>query len=281
MFKNIQNKKEKSNAKKGFDTETIPLEVPNGMYEKCPSCSALISLVELNNVGGVCMHCNHHFRLHVAHRAKLHFDSFAVFNHRINSIDPLNFPGYKEKLKDLQESTGFHDAVVCAEARIKDQELIAVLMDSNFLMGSMGSVVGEKITRAFERASKQKKPIVIFCASGGARMQEGLVSLMQMAKTAGAVDAFKGLFISVLTDPTTGGVSASFAMLGDIIIAEPKALIGFAGPRVIAQTMNEDLPDGFQSSEFLLEKGFIDKIVERSDLKDTLHKILKLHEVKS
>ena len=174
-----------------------------------------------------------------------------------------------------------HDAVVCGEATIDSHNIIAVLMDPNFMMGSMGSVVGEKITRAFERAQKQKKPIVIFCASGGARMQEGLVSLMQMAKTAGAIEQFKGLYISVLTDPTTGGVSASFAMLGDIILAEPKALIGFAGPRVIAHTMNSDLPEGFQSAEFLLEKGFVDKIVHRKAMKETLSNILSLHEVKS
>lgn len=282
MFKNIQTKKEKANSKKQTWVNLEPaVEVPDGMYEKCPECSGLISLVQLNANASVCENCDHHFRMHVAHRAVLHFDSFNVFNHRINSVDPLNFPGYKEKLEKLQESTGMHDAVVCGEATIDSHNIIAVLMDPNFMMGSMGSVVGEKITRAFERAQKQKKPIVIFCASGGARMQEGLVSLMQMAKTAGAIEQFKGLYISVLTDPTTGGVSASFAMLGDIILAEPKALIGFAGPRVIAQTMNSDLPEGFQSAEFLLEKGFVDKIVHRKAMKETLSNILSLHEVKS
>lgn len=289
MFKNIQSKKDLTNKKKNkngngdgnINNLTSLVEVPDGMYEKCPSCSVLLPLAALHANAFLCEHCGHHFRMHVASRAAYHFDSFQVFNHRINSVDPLNFPGYKEKLEDLRNLTGMHDAVLCGEASLQGHELIAVIMDPNFMMGSMGTVVGEKITRAFERAQKQKKPIVIFCASGGARMQEGLMSLMQMAKTAGAVQAFDGLYVSVLCDPTTGGVSASFAMLGDIILAEPKSLIGFAGPRVIAQTINADLPEGFQSAEFLLEKGFIDKIVNRKNLSDTLSTILSLHEVKS
>lgn len=282
MFKNIQSKKEKTNKKKNtVDSNLPPVEVPDGMYEKCPRCSALIPLAKLHANASVCESCDHHFRMHVASRVAYLMDSFQVFNHRINSIDPLNFPGYKEKLEDLKASTGLHDAVVCGEAVLDNHEIIAVFMDHNFMMGSMGTVVGEKITRAFERAQKQKKPIVVFCASGGARMQEGLMSLMQMAKTAGAVQSFDGLYISVLCDPTTGGVSASFAMLGDIILAEPESLIGFAGPRVISQTINSDLPEGFQSAEFLLEKGFVDKIVHRKKMKECLSNILSLHEVKS
>lgn len=284
MFKDLDAKKERVNRKRNPQLLEGLISVPDGMYEKCPECEQLIELKKLQEALWVCPTCTHHFRIHCASRVKVLFDSFKVFNHRIMTKDPLSFPGYQDKLNYLSDYTGVYDAVVCGEARIGKQELIAVIMDPNFLMGSMGSVVGEKITRAFEKATKQKKPIVIFTASGGARMQEGIISLMQMAKTSGAIAKFNqknGLYISVLTDPTTGGVTASFAMLADIVLAEPKALIGFAGPRVIKQTLQTDLPEGFQSAEFLLEKGFIDKIVPRVDLRLTLAKLLELHGVAS
>lgn len=282
MFKDLDAKKKRVNLKRSPELLEGLVSVPDGMYEKCSKCDGLIENEVLHDNLWVCSLCQHHFRIHCASRVKIIFDTFKVFNHRISSLDPLEFPNYKEKLKQLNDYTGMYDAVVCGEASLNGIDVIAVVMDPNFLMGSMGSVVGEKITRAFERATKQKKPIIIFTASGGARMQEGIISLMQMAKTAGAIAKFNeknGLYISVLTDPTTGGVSASFATLGDIVLAEPNALIGFAGPRVIKQTIQTDLPEGFQSAEFLLEKGFIDKIVPRNELKETLGQILKLHEV--
>ena len=280
MFKNLDAKKSRVNKRREAPTLEGLVSVPDGMYEKCPSCDEMIELALLQDSLWVCPKCDHHFRIHCASRAKLLFDSFNVFGHTLSTQDPLDFPGYRNKLSKLSDYTGVYDAVVCGEAKIGDSEVVTVIMDPNFMMGSMGSVVGEKITLAFERATKQKKPVIIFTASGGARMQEGIVSLMQMAKTAGAIAKFNeknGLYISVLCDPTTGGVTASFAMLADIVIAEPKALIGFAGPRVIEQTIQTQLPEGFQSSEFLLEKGFVDKIVPRSDLKTSLASMLHLH----
>lgn len=283
MFNKLKSKKDKVEASRNINDLTVKNEIPEGMYDKCPKCQSIVSIESLQMSSWVCCSCDHHFRMHVAGRIKLVFDEFKVFNHIVKSKDPLNFPGYQEKLDDLSNDLGVYDAVVCGEAKLENFDVIAVIMDPNFMMGSMGSVVGEKITRAFERATSQKKPIIVFSASGGARMQEGIISLMQMAKTSGAVGRFSasgGLFINVLTDPTTGGVTASFAMLADIILAEPKALIGFAGPRVIEQTLRKPLPEGFQSSEFLLERGFVDKIVHRSDLKSTLSLLLALHEVK-
>ena len=280
MFKDLDAKKKRVNKRKNPQLLEGLVSVPDGMYEKCPSCEETIEMGLLQEGLWVCPLCDHHFRIHCASRIKIIFDSFKVFNHSMTTKDPLQFPGYNKKLEMLSEYTGVYDAVVCGEAKIGDSELIAVIMDPNFMIGSMGTVVGEKITRAFEKATKQKKPIVIFTASGGARMQEGIMSLMQMAKTSSAIALFnekKGVYISVLCDPTTGGVTASFAMLGDIIIAEPKALIGFAGPRVIEQTIQTQLPEGFQSSEFLLEKGFVDKIVPRAQLKESLASILSLH----
>ncbi len=280
MFKDLNAKKRRVDKKKKPELLEGLISVPDGMYEKCPSCETLIELEKLQEAMWVCHNCDHHFRIHCASRARLVFDTFKVFNHRMTTLDPLRFPGYMNKIEKLQEHSGLYDALVCAEASIEGKDCIAVIMDPNFLMGSMGSVLGEKITLAFERATKQKKPVIIFTASGGARMQEGIVSLMQMAKTSSAIAQFNeknGLYISVLCDPTTGGVTASFAMLADIVLAEPKALIGFAGPRVIEQTIQTQLPEGFQSSEFLLEKGFVDKIVPRSDLKASLSNILGLH----
>lgn len=207
-------------------------------------------------------------------------DTFIEFDPNLKSSDPLLFPDYNEKLTIAAEKSNENDAVVTGEGKINGKSTIICVMDSNFMMGSMGSVVGEKITRAIEMAISKKLSIIIFTASGGARMQEGILSLMQMAKTSAALGKLDDnglLYISVLTDPTTGGVTASFAMLGDIIIAEPGALIGFAGSRVIEQTIRQKLPDGFQRAEFLLEKGFIDKIVKREDMKITLSKILTMH----
>lgn len=284
MFRNIKNKKDKVNELKGFDFLTQKVTVPDGLYEQCPRCEKTLDKVKLNNNHRVCMECGFHLRMHIVQRARLVFDQFHVFNHIVKTKNPLEFPDYQKKLDKLTEDLGVYDAVVCAEASIYDLDVIAVIMDPDFMMGSMGTVVGEKITRAFERAQKQKKPLILFSASGGARMQEGMMSLMQMAKTSAAVGKFQkagGLYISVLTDPTTGGVTASFASLADIILAEPGALIGFAGPRVIAQTIQEDLPEDFQRAEFLLEKGFIDKIVTRDHLKNTLSLLLDYHEVKS
>jgi acetyl-CoA carboxylase carboxyl transferase subunit beta len=196
------------------------------------------------------------------------------------SDNPIDFEGYTDKLQILQNKTLLNEAVLTGEGKINGHDMIIVVMDSNFMMGSMGSVVGEKITRAIEIATEYEKPIIIFTASGGARMQEGIFSLMQMAKVSAAIARHNqrgNLYITVLTDPTTGGVTASFAMLGDIILAEPNALIGFAGKRVIEQTLKQELPANFQRAEFLLEKGFIDKIVDRKDMKDTLTTILKVH----
>jgi len=206
--------------------------------------------------------------------------SFKEFDKKLKSADPLLFPNYEEKLKTAQKETNINEAVVCGTATIEDNPTVLVAMDTRFIMASMGSVVGEKITRAFEYAAENELPIIIFCASGGARMQEGILSLMQMAKTSAAAKKHsdKGLlFVSVLTHPTTGGVTASFAYLGDIIIAEPQALIGFAGPRVIEQTINQKLPAGFQRAEFLLEHGMLDKIVSRSMMRETLGNFLKIH----
>ena len=207
--------------------------------------------------------------------------SFRELEEKLAPADPLDFPGYPEKLAALREDTGLRDAAVAALGRIEDHKAVFVVLDSRFLMGSMGTAVGEKVTRAAEYAEKRKLPVVIFSASGGARMQEGIFSLMQMAKTAAVIQRFQsggGLYISCLTHPTTGGVTASFASLGDIMLAEPGALIGFAGPRVIEQTIGEKLPEGFQRAEYLLDHGFLDQIVPRSQWRPVLGRLLALHE---
>ena len=207
-------------------------------------------------------------------------DTFIEYDADLKADNPLDFPDYIDKIKVAMEKSNENEAVITGEGKINGQDCVVAVMDPNFMMGSMGSVVGEKITRAIEKAIEKRFPIIIFCASGGARMQEGILSLMQMAKTSAALGRLSDeglLYISVLTDPTTGGVTASFAMLGDIIIAEPGALIGFAGPRVIEQTIRQKLPEGFQRAELLKEKGFVDKVVSREDMKATLSKILKIH----
>ena len=208
-------------------------------------------------------------------------NSFVEIGREIRETNPLSFEGYEEKIEKAKKTSGSSEAVITGFGKINGIKVASAIMDSFFMMGSMGSVVGEKITRLVEKAIQEKLPVILFCVSGGARMQEGIISLMQMAKTSSAIaklDEAGLLYISVLTDPTTGGVTASFASLGDIILAEPGALIGFAGPRVIEQTIKQKLPEGFQSAEFLLEHGFIDKIVERKDMKNTLYNIVKMHQ---
>ena len=253
-----------------------------GKWVKCDNCKEIIYKEELHKNLSVCPNCGKHFRLSSRRRIKQIADegSFEEIGKDILTKDPLNFEGYLKKVELLKEKTKIEEAVKCGKCKIENENAILCVMDGNFLMGSMGYAVGERITLAIETAIKERLPLIIFCVSGGARMQEGMVSLMQMAKTSSALSKLNSeglLYISVLTDPTTGGVTASFASLGDIILAEPKALIGFAGPRVIEQTIKQKLPEGFQSSEFLLEHGFIDKIVERKDMKSTLAQIIRLH----
>ncbi len=253
-----------------------------GKWVKCDACKEILYKEEVHKNYSVCPNCGKHFRLSARRRISQIIDegTFVEINKDMETRNPLNFEGYSKKIEALQEKTHIKEAVTTGFGEINGEKVTIAVMDGNFMMGSMGSVVGEKITFAIEQAIENKLPFIIFCVSGGARMQEGIISLMQMAKTSAALarlDEAGLLYISVLTDPTTGGVTASFASLGDIILAEPNALIGFAGPRVIEQTIKQKLPEGFQKSEFLLEHGFIDKIVERKDMKDTLYQILKLH----
>lgn len=253
-----------------------------GKWVKCDSCKEILYKEDVHKNYSVCPNCGKHFRLSARRRLEQIIDegTFVETNKDLQTTDPLNFEGYLKKIELLQEKTKIDEAVKTGFGKINGEDVVIAIMDGNFLMGSMGCVVGEKITRAIEDAISKKLPLIMFSVSGGARMQEGIVSLMQMAKTSAALaklDDAGLLYISVLTDPTTGGVTASFAMLGDIILAEPDALIGFAGPRVIEQTIKQKLPEGFQRSEFLLDHGFIDKIVERKDMKETLYQILKLH----
>lgn len=250
----------------------------------CPSCNTPISQYDLKVHLSVCPNCNFHFSLGVQERIAQLVDekSFKELYRSAKSNKINDFPEYQKKITKAQDSTGLHEAVTTGIAEINGKTVALAIMDARFIMGSMGQIVGEKITRLIEVADKKKYPLVILSASGGARMQEGILSLFQMSKTASALARFDehgGLYISVLTHPTTGGVSASFAMLGDVIIAEPKALIGFAGRRVIEKTMNEQLPEAFQKSEFLLQKGFIDAIVHRKDLKTTLSNLILMHKV--
>ena len=259
------------------------LQMPDDIWTKCPSCSAILYTKELRRTFGVCDKCNYHFRLNAQQRIPLLVDrhSFVEINPNLRSTDPLNFKDsvkYKERLKRAEKKSSSNEAVVTGRARVLSVPIMLGVFDFTFLGGSMGSVVGEKLARLVESGMEEKRPVVIVSASGGARMQEGIFSLMQMAKVSAALARLGQAripYISVLTDPTTGGVAASFAMLGDVILAEPKALIGFAGPRVIEQTIKQKLPPGFQRSEFLLEHGMIDRIVQRSDLREDLAKILR------
>ncbi|PKM94868.1 MAG: acetyl-CoA carboxylase carboxyl transferase subunit beta [Firmicutes bacterium HGW-Firmicutes-1] len=257
-------------------------KVPKDMWVKCEFCGEIIYKDDFHSNNRICIKCEQHFRLDAWSRINLVIDegTFGEAYTEVVTKNVLNFPSYETKISALQEKTGLIEGVVTGFGKIKGIQAAIGVMDSGFLMGSMGAAVGEKITLLVEEATRSNLPLIIFCASGGARMQEGIISLMQMAKTAAAVGRFSdqgGLYITVLTDPTTGGVTASFAMLGDIILAEPGSLIGFAGPRVIKQTIKQDLPEGFQRAEFLLEHGFIDKIVNRNEMKETLYHIIKLH----
>ncbi len=249
---------------------------------KCPRCQGTSPLSRYEELHRVCPVCGYHGRLSAAERIQITVDkdSFRELDKDMVSGDPLSFPEYPEKQKELREVTGLNDAVITGTATIKGSKTVIGVMDSRYMMGSMGSVVGEKITRAFEYATENHLPVIMFTASGGARMQEGIVSLMQMAKTSGAVKLHSdagGLYIAVMTDPTTGGVTASFASLGDIIIAEPKVLIGFAGRRVIESTIRQRLPEDFQLAEFMHEHGFVDMITDRKKMRSTLSHLLKLH----
>lgn len=259
------------------------VDIPVGKWIKCDKCKEILYKDDVKNNHSMCTNCGAYFRISSRRRIQEIIDegTFAEFDLNIDTINPLNLEGYEKKLDALREKTNLDEAVKCGTGKINDVDVIICVMDCNFLMGSMGSVVGEKITYSIERAIEQKLPLVIFSVSGGARMQEGIISLMQMAKTSAAISKFNKaglLYISVLTDPTYGGVTASFAMLGDIILAEPGAMIGFAGPRVIEQTIGESLPEGFQTSEFLLEHGFIDKIVKREEMKDMISQIISFHQ---
>lgn len=273
----------KKNRKSYIPLKSERPEVPEGLLKKCNKCGAAILTEEVKSVGYICPKCQGYFRVHAYERIRMTVDedSFEEWEKDMEFVNPLEFKGYEEKVKSLKEKTGLSEAVVTGKASIEGNPAVIAVCDGRFLMASMGQVVGEKITRAVERATKEQLPVIIFACSGGARMQEGIVSLMQMAKTAAALKQHSDaglLYVSVLTDPTTGGVTASFAMLGDVILAEPKALIGFAGPRVIEQTIGEKLPKGFQRSEFLLEHGFIDRIVERKEMRTVLANILQMHQ---
>jgi acetyl-CoA carboxylase carboxyl transferase subunit beta len=269
---------------------TIPMErqkkeVPEGIMIKCKNCNAILYKKELENNLHICPKCDYHFPISAQERIKITLDNgnFFEYDNDMISEDPLNFPDYPKKIATAMESSGINEAVVTGEGTIKGFPVVIGVMDSRFIMGSMGSVVGEKIARAIEAASIKKYPLIIFSASGGARMQEGILSLMQMAKTSAALARFnreKGLYISVMTHPTTGGVSASFATLGDYNFAEPGALIGFAGRRIIEQTIRQELPEDFQTAEFLLKHGQLDKVVHRRDLRDVLGKILEMHSIR-
>ena len=255
-------------------------EVPEGLLKKCNVCKSAILTEDVKNGYYICPKCQNYFRVHAMHRIEMVADAgtFEEWDKGLTSGNPLHYKGYEEKIEKLQEKTGLSEAVVTGKAKIDGREAVIGVCDGRFLMASMGEAVGEKIARAVERATKERLPVILFACSGGARMQEGIVSLMQMAKTSAALKRHSDaglLYISVLTDPTTGGVTASFAMLGDVILAEPKALIGFAGPRVIELTIGQKLPEGFQRAEFLLEHGFLDAIVERPQMKAVLLK--KLH----
>ena len=281
----IESLKKENNEKMPRTKNKTASDKMIGKWVKCDSCKEIIYKEDLHNNLSVCPNCGKNFRLSARRRIKQIADegTFEEIGANIKTKDPLKFEGYLKKVELLKEKTDIEEAVKCGICKIDGLKVVLGVMDGNFLMGSMGAAVGERISLAIEKAIEEKIPFIMFCVSGGARMQEGIISLMQMARTSNGIAKLKesgNLYISVLTDPTTGGVTASFASLGDIILAEPKALIGFAGPRVIEQTIKQKLPDGFQSSEFLLEHGFIDKIVERKDMKETIGKILKLHSVK-
>jgi len=257
-------------------------EVPDDMFLSCPACKGTMLAEDVNQNCGVCPKCGHHFKIKVRERMEILLDpdSFAELDAEMTSRNLIEFPGYDKKLQSARNVSGEKEGVVCGTAAIGGFPCAVFFMNGDFMMGSMGTVVGEKIARIFEYAAERQLPVIGWTVSGGARMQEGILSLMQMAKTSGAVKRHSDrglLYVTVLTDPTTGGVTASFAMEGDVILAEPGALIGFAGPRVIEQTIRQKLPEGFQRAEFLLEKGFVDAIVKRQDQREYLRSLLALH----
>lgn len=273
----------RSKAPKPSTEEADRMQMPDDIWTKCPDCASILYTKELRRSFGVCIKCNHHFRLTASQRIPTLVDrhSFIEIDRELRSTDPLNFRDtkkYKERIKKAEKNSGSIEAVITGRARILNIPVMLGVFDFSFLGGSMGSVVGEKLARLVETGREEKRPVIIISASGGARMQEGIFSLMQMAKVSAALARLGQShipYISILTDPTTGGVAASFAMLGDIILAEPKALIGFAGPRVIEQTIRQKLPEGFQRSEFLLDHGMLDRIVQRSQMRDELAVILR------
>lgn len=257
-------------------------DVPEGIMMKCPKCEEVELTAELLKQGKVCSKCGHHYTMTAHERVDYMFDegTFESFDDHLQTVNPLQFPSYMEKIEGDQKKTNLNEAVLTGTGTIEGERIVVAIMDSHFRMGSMGSVVGEKITRAVEYATEHRLPVIIFSASGGARMQEGIISLMQMAKTSVALRRHSEaglLYVSVMTYPTTGGVSASFASVGDINIAEPEALIGFAGRRVIEQTVREKLPDNFQTAEFLLECGQLDAVISRQQLTKQLATIVRLH----
>jgi acetyl-CoA carboxylase carboxyl transferase subunit beta len=264
--------------------ESKKKDIPSGLWEKCSSCNEILYKLELDKRHSVCHHCNHHFRVSPDVYLNLLFEEgqYTELFKDLKTTDPLNFKAgkkYKNQLKTAMEKTGHLDAIRCFDGMLIDRKIILGIMNFKFIGGSMGIVVGEKVVRATVYAEENKVPLIIICASGGARMQEGALSLMQMARTSAQLAQFSksgGLYVSLLTDPTTGGVTASFGMLGDVILAEPGALIGFAGPRVIKQTIGEDLPAGFQRAEFLMDKGFVDRIVPRIELKNELYNLINV-----
>lgn len=275
-----QIKKRQNNNIKNKKTN---IDIPIGKWVKCDNCKEILYKETVRENLSICPNCGHYFRMHIGRRIETIIDegTYKRFELNIETSNPLNLEDYPKKIKTLREKTGLEEAVACGTGKINGEDVVICVMDSGFLMGSMGAVVGEKITYSIEQAIKLNFPLIIFSVSGGARMQEGIISLMQMAKTTAALTKLNEaglLYISVLTDPTYGGVTASFASLGDIILAEPGAKIGFAGQRVIEQTIGEKLPEEFQTAEFLLEHGFIDKIVKREDMKETIYRLLKYHQ---
>ena len=257
-------------------------EIPEGIYTKCPGCGELIPTSTLKDNLHVCPQCHHHLFISSQERLYELYDGhqYKEYYRFLDTKDPLSFPEYKDKIDIAKKKTGMNDGIIISKGNIAKTKVVVIVMDNRFMMASMGSVIGEKITRGIEMATKKKYPLIIFSSSGGARMQEGIFSLMQMSKTCNALKRHLDaglLYISYLTHPTFGGVTASFSMLGDINIAEPGALVGFAGPRVVESTMKTALPEGFQTSEFLLDHGFVDLIVERSQMRDTLSKLLTIH----
>lgn len=258
------------------------IDIPVGKWIKCDKCKEIVYKETVRENMSICPNCEAYFRMHINKRLEMIIDegSYKKFDLNIDTVNPLNLEGYEQKIKTLRTKTGIPEAVSAGIGKINGEDVVICVMDSGFLMGSMGSVVGEKITYSMEKAIELNVPFIIFCTSGGARMQEGIISLMQMAKTTSAVakmDKAGILYISVLTDPTYGGVTASFASIADIVLAEPGAMIGFAGQRVIQQTIGQSLPDGFQTAEFLLDHGFIDKIVERQNMKKTIFDLIQFH----